>query len=110
MKIIADKAPKSRFPFLSECEHCHSIVEIERELDLNQVSVKNPRVGEFLGSPIYWHYEVEGFHCPCCNKDSKLVKGKDINERVSLIEAQQNASIERVSKELDEIRRCYENI
>jgi hypothetical protein len=53
MKIIADKAPKSRFPFTSECEHCHSIVEIERELDLKQVSIKNPRVGEFLGAPIY---------------------------------------------------------
>jgi hypothetical protein len=40
--------------------------------------------------------------------DSKLVKGKDINERVALAEVQQNASIERVAKELDEIRRNLE--
>jgi hypothetical protein len=104
MKIIADKAPKSRFPFTSECEHCHSIVEIEEQIDLKLILIEysDPR------DRTSWKDKVEGFHCPCCNMDSKLVKKKDINERVSLAEAQQNASIERVAKELDEISRNLE--
>jgi hypothetical protein len=68
MKIIADKAPKSRFPFLSECEHCKSILEFEDKTDLKQIQIEDydPREQETI------KYKVEGFHCPCCNKDSRV--------------------------------------
>jgi hypothetical protein len=68
MKIIKNNV-ESKYPITVDCQHCHSIIEIESEVDLKKITISgsDQRQGD-------WKYEVNGFHCPACNKDSRLTK------------------------------------
>ena len=72
MKVIINNYESNLKPKRVICEHCNSILEIMSN-DIKQVEVRSydPRENESF------KYKTDGFTCPCCNKDTKIVLAKE---------------------------------
>ena len=59
MKIIENKYEDHVFPKQVKCEHCGSILELERE-----------DCDDFYNAYTGWH--IYTFICPCCKQENKF--------------------------------------
>lgn len=71
MRLVKNNV-KSEYPYNAVCDHCSSIVEIERKEDIETIKIKGfePRDRE------YFTYEVDGYKCPACGENTRVFKDK----------------------------------